>query len=95
MFRVIAYWCIMMVSALFVLMPLPSLIATLFDVDALPRFLPLGSLLVSTLGMCRAVFILWRAGGDQTPKHTVDQDYEIDVKRLSLNGVHPPVPKER
>ena len=95
MFRVIAYWCVMMVSALFVLMPLPSILETLFDVDALPSFLPLCSLIVSARGMCRAVFVLWRAGGDQTPKHTARQETEIDVQRLSLNGVHPPRPKER
>ena len=95
MFRVIVYWCIMMLSALFVLMSMPSLIETLFDVDALPNFLPLCSLMVSALGMCRAVFILWRAGGEPTPKHTVHQDYEIDVKHLPRNGVHPPAPNER
>ena len=93
MFRVIVYWCIMMLSALFVLMPLSPLIETLFDVDALPGFLPLCGLLGSTLGMCRAVFALWRARRRQPTM--VPQDHEIDVKPLSLNGAHPPVPKGR
>jgi hypothetical protein len=94
MFRGVAYWCIMMLSAVCVLMP--SVIETLLNVDELPSFLPLCGLIVSAISMWyRVLFGLWRAGHGSTTTTTAHQDHEIDVKRLSLTGGYPPVPKER
>ena len=93
MFRVVAYWCIMMVSVLFVLMP--SIIETLFDVDELPSFLLLSGLIVSTLGMYRAVVIFWCAGRRPTPPTTARHEQAPDIQRLSRKGAQPPVPEER
>jgi hypothetical protein len=90
MFRAILYWCVMLLSALFVLMPVPSLLATLLGLDVSPRFLPLGSLMASALGLGRAVCALWGAGDDPTPTYTGHQDSERAGKRLALNGTHPP-----
>lgn len=63
MVRVGVYWCIMMLSALLVL--IPSIGETLRAANELARFLPLGGLIASAIGMSRAMYFVWRAGRGQ------------------------------